>query len=203
MAFKKKVQPVAKREPEVKTEDVLQEVLKRPSDQEFLNKMIDSQTEDFPSASDISLSEAYVDPFTFPKWCNQKKYAFAWANIRDDIERHRVMETGFFRIVNRSSSCIVGKPLERDFRDHGAVERQGMFLVFRPKDLDDKMRTRAVHLHGELVSSLEEGKEARGFDITHSKSKEDRGGSGLDVYAYEEPGVHAEKATDLIKPGAE
>jgi hypothetical protein len=112
------------------------------------------------------------------------------------------METGFFKIVNRTSSCIVGKPLERDFRDHGAVERQGVFLVFRPKDLDDKLRTHAVNLHGDMVSSLAAGKEESGYEITHSKSKEDRGGGKLDVYAYEEAGVHAPTAKELIKPGA-
>ena len=184
MAFPKKAKPEEKRE----TADVLAEVLKKPTDRDFLSTVIDSQTEDFPSVSEVSVSEAYVDPFSIPKWCDQKRFSFAWANIRDDIERHRVLEAGFFKIVNRTSTCIKSKVLERDFRDHGAVERQGMFLVYRPKDLDDKLRTQAVLRHGEMVDSVAAGKSGHGYEITHSKSKEDKGGSGIDVFAYEEAG---------------
>lgn len=188
---------------ESSTKDIVSEILRKPSinDDAFMATVVDSQNEDFPSVSEVSMSERYVDPFQVPKWCDEVNYAFAWANLRDDIERQRVLETSFFRIVNRSSSCIVGKPFDRDFRDHGAVERQGMFLVFRPKDLDDKLRSRSISLHNDMVSSLSAGKEGSGYDITHTKSKEDKGGSGLDVYAYEEAGVHAEKAENLIKPG--
>jgi hypothetical protein len=184
MAFKKQVKP----EEKVDTADILADVLKKPTDRDFLSTVIDSQTEDFPSVSEVSVSEAYVDPFSIPKWCDQKRYSFAWANIRDDIERHRVLEAGFFKIVNKMSSCIKGKILERDFRDHGAVERQGMFLVFRPKDLDEKLRTLAVLRHGDMVESVAAGKSGQGYEITHSKSKEDRGSGGLEVFAYEEAG---------------
>ncbi len=181
-------------------EPSLSDILNKPSDKDYLAKVIESQTEDFPDISEVSVSQTYVDPFTVPKWCDQVHFAFAWANIRDDIERQRVIEVGYFKIVNRSSSCIVGKPLERDFRDHGAVERQGMFLVYRPKALDDKLRTSAVLRHGEMVSSVAAGKQGEGYELTHEKSKEDKGGKGIDVYAYEEPGVQAMTAGDLKKP---
>ncbi len=180
-------------EPE-KSAEVLAEVLKEPTDRDFLSTVIDSQTEDFPSASDISVSEAYVDPFSIPKWCDQKRFSFAWANIRDDIERHRVLEAGYFKIVNKMSTCINGKILERDFRDHGAVERQGMFLVYRPKDLDEKLRTQAVLRHGDMVDSVAAGKSGHGYEITHSKSAEDKGSSGLEVFAFEEAGVEGLKS---------
>lgn len=180
--------------------ETLDKVLKKPNDQDFLASMVQHQTEDFPSVSDIEVSSAYQDPFEVPKWCNQKDYAFAWVDLRDDIDRHRALETNYFKIVNRMSPCISGIPTGRDFRDHGAVERQGVFLVYRPKDLDDKLRTHAVLRHAEMVESISAGKSELGYETTFSKSKEDKGGSGIDVYAYEEAGEHAKTADDL-KPG--
>ncbi len=152
--------------------EILDKVLAKPSESDLISRMVESQEESFPSASDITLEESYIDPFEPPKWCDRVKYAFAWIDPKDDIQRHRAMEVGHFRIVNRLSSCISGKVTERDFRDHGAVERQGMILVFRPKDLDDKLRTRPVFAHKEMVESVEAGKEGDGFEVTHLKYKD-------------------------------
>ena len=170
-----------------KDKDIIAEVLKKPSDDDFISRMVESQEEGFPSASEITLDEPYVDPFGVPKWLNSERYAFAWIDLKDDIQRYRALDVGYFKIVNRSSSCIKGKYTERDFRDHGAVERQGMILVYRPKDLDDKMRTRPVYLHGEMTDALSAGKREEGWELTHSKSKTDDG-SKMDVVAYEEAG---------------
>jgi hypothetical protein len=167
--------------------ELINKVLDKPSDEDFIGRMLSAQDEDFPSVSDITLDEPYVDPFAIPKWLNQATYAYAWIDLGDDIQRYRALDVGYFKIVNRSSSCIIGKYSERDFRDHGAVERQGMILVYRPKDLDDKLRTRSVYLHGEITSSMAEGKKEDGWELTHSKSKTDTG-SNIDVVAYEEAG---------------
>lgn len=184
-----------------KEKETLDKVLAKPSDKDFINRMVlDQNEDDFPALSDVEVSFKYVDPFEPPDWLNKVDYAYSWVDLRDDINRHRALDTGYFKIVTRTSSCIKGKINDRDFRDHGAVERQGMFLVFRPKDLDDKLRTHSVLKHGDMVSSVSAGKQEEGYEITHSKSKEDRGGSGIDVYAYEEAGVHAPEAKDL-KPG--
>lgn len=155
-----------------KDKEILDKVLAKPSDSDLISRMVESQEESFPSVSDITLEEAYVDPFAIPKWCDQKKFAYAWIDPKDDIQRHRAMDVGYFRIVNRLSSCISGKVTERDFRDHGAVERQGMLLVFRPKDLDDRLRTRPVFAHKEMVESMEAGKEADGYEVTHLRYKD-------------------------------
>ncbi len=152
--------------------EILDKVLDKPKDSDLIARMVESQEESFPSVSDITLGEAYVDPFTVPKWCDQKKFAFAWIDPKDDIQRHRAMDVGHFRIVNRLSSCISGKVTERDFRDHGAIERQGVILVFRPKDLDEKLRTRPVFAHKEMVESLEAGKEGEGYELTHLRYKD-------------------------------
>ena len=166
--------------------EILDKVLHKTSDSDFISRMVESQEEAFPSASDITLDEPYVDPFAVPKWCNQVDYAYAWIDPKDDVQRHRALDVGYFKIVNRLSSCISGKVTERDFRDHGAVERQGMILVFRPKDLDDKLRTRAVFVHGEMVESLAAGKKEEGWDTTFSKGMKDD--TNIDVVVEEPAG---------------
>jgi hypothetical protein len=184
-----------------KEKAVLDKVLTKPNDKDFINRMVMDQNEDdFPKASEIEVTAKYVDPFEPPDWLDKDYFAYSWVDLRDDIGRHRALDTGFFKIVTRTSSCIKGKINDRDFRDHGAVERQGMILVFRPKDLDEKLRTHSVLKHGDMVSSISAGKQESGYETTFSKSKEDTGSSGIDVYAYEEPGVHALEAKDL-KPG--
>ena len=165
--------------------EILDKVLDKPKDSDLIARMVESQDESFPSTSEITLGESYVDPFSIPKWCNQKKFAYAWIDPKDDIQRYRALDVGHFRIVNRLSSCISGKITERDFRDHGAVERQGMILIFRPKDLDDMLRTRPVFAHKEMVESVEAGKEEKGYQLTYKKGEDD---SKLDVVAYEEAG---------------
>ena len=158
--------------------------------------MIEEQSEDFPSLSDIEISEPYVDPFAIPKWCNQEKFGFAWIDVKDDIQRHRAMDIGHFRIVTRTSSCIKGDYNERDFRDHGAVERQGMLLVFRPKDIDDRLRTYPIQAHKDMVATLEAGKQEDGFEVTYLKYRDgDRNplaaadkAAKVDVVAYEPAG---------------
>jgi len=193
----------------VKDKKILDEVLKKPSTSEKISRLIDDQKEDFPSLSEVEVNTKWVDPFSFPKWCNQKDYAFGWVDYKDDIQMYRAFEEEHFKIVNRSSSCINGKINERDFRDHGAVERQGMLLIFRPKDLDEKLRTFPVSAHKEIVESLRSGKKERLYSVTNQKFAESddsaearaaTSGSGIEVYAFEEAGEQAKAASDL-KPG--
>lgn len=185
-----------------KEKEILDKVLTKTSTNDQISRMVEDQQETFPSASEISVSAPYVDPFGVPKWCDIKRFAYAWIDPKDDIQRHRAMDVGFFKIVTRSSSCIKGKYTERDFRDHGAVERQGMILVFRPKDLDEKLRTFPIVAHAEMTSTLKEGKKEDGFEITHSKfrgdfSEESGGNRGkMDVVAYEEAGTEGIKQVE-------
>ena len=179
-----------------KEKEILDKVLTEPTQSELIGRMVEGQDETFPKPSDIVLEDAYVDSFSVPKWCNEKDYAFAWMNPRDDIERHRVLEVGYFKIVNRISPCILGKPNERDFRDHGAVERQGMILVYRPKDLDDKMRTKSVLAHRDMVSASQSPKSTDHYEITSSKGKEAES-SKIDVQVYEEAGEPVADAKDM------
>lgn len=177
-----------------KTEkDIINEVLTEPSSDDTVRRMIDSQEESFPSASDIKMDFSYVDPFAIPKYCNQKDFAFAWIDLKDDIQRYRALEVGFFKIVNRMSSCFIGDPNGRDFRNHGGIERQGMILVYRPKDLDDTMRTVSVMRHSEIVSSIQSGKDnPEGYSTSFEKGRGE--GSKIEVVAYEQAGEEGIKS---------
>ena len=178
--------------------EVLEDILDQPSGDDAIDRLVKDQVEDFPKASEIQADFRFVDPFTIPKWCDQKNYAFAWADLRDDLSRQRLLEEQHFRIVTRVSCCIKGNYRERDFRNHGAVERRGLILVFRPKDIDDRLRNISVLTHMDMVSTLEAGKQGDKYDITYSKSRGE-GDSRMDVYAYEEPGIEAPTAADLRK----
>jgi hypothetical protein len=183
-----------------KEKDVLDSVLHKPTKSDMISQLIADQPEDFPSILDVSVDEPFLDPFAIPKWCNTRDYAFSWVDLNDDIQRHRALEVGHFRIVTRMSSCILGEPSQRDFRTHGAVERQGMILLFRPKDLDDKLRTHAVVSHVAQTEAVSAGKQTSGYELTHLKYREgdhrpevsaDRSAK-VEVVAYEdagEPGI--------------
>jgi hypothetical protein len=156
-----------------KEKEVIDKILTTPSTNDFISRLVHDQSESFPSVSEISIDEPYVDPFEPPKWCDQKNFAFAWIDPKDDIQRHRTLDAGYFKIVTRMSSCIIhNKVVERDFRDHGAVERQGMILIYRPKDLDDRLRTYPVKAHADMLATLKAGKQETGFEVTHLKYKD-------------------------------
>jgi hypothetical protein len=176
-----------------KEDKVLDDILApKPTDKDFISELVQSQEDLFPQASDIEVTYKYQDPFEIPKWCNQKDYAFAWADIRDDITRHRVFEVQYFKLVNRMSPCIIKeKMLHRDFRDHGAVERQGVFLIYRPIELDEKLRTYPVLRHAEMVSAIRDGKSGQGYEISQKKGEDT--GSNIEVIAAEEAGTEGIK----------
>ena len=167
--------------------DVLDSVKKKTTTDDTINRFLAENDESFPKASDIQVEFKYSDPFEVPDYCNQKDFAFAWLDPTDDIAMHRALEKEYFRIVTRSSSCFKGKSLDRDFRTHGAIERQRMILGFRPKDLDSKLRTRSVVQHAAITESLSEGKQEEHYSTTFTKGEEDKD-SKMDVVAFEEAG---------------
>jgi len=178
-----------------KEKETLDAILTKPTDRDFINELVESQDDTFPAASDIEVTYKYQDPFEIPKWCNQKDFAFAWADIRDDITRHRVFEVQHFRLVRSLSPCIdrsvKDREIQRDFREHRAVERQGVFLIYRPKDLDEKLRTYPVLRHIEMSKALKEGKAGQGYEISQKKGEDS--GSKIEVIAAEEAGTEGIK----------
>lgn len=171
----------------VKEDEILKSVLNQPTSDEFVGRLVDSQEEYFPPIDQITISEPFVDAFAYPKWCNQENYAFCWVDLRDDIERHKALEVNYWKIVTRSSSCLKGKITERDFRDHGAVERRGMFLVFRPKDLDAHIRHVPVQTHAALISSTKTPKKEALYEVSGVVQGTAAEGK-MDVVAFEEAG---------------
>lgn len=170
-----------------KEDTVLDEILKpKPSDDDLVSQLVESQTGVFPKASDIEVSYEYRDPYEIPAWCNQDDWAFAWVDIKDDIARHRAFEIEYFQLVTRMSPCIIQKKInQRDFRDHGAVQRRMDFLVYRPRDLDEKLRTYPVLRHVEMANVLKDGKAGQGYELSGSKGSDD---SKIHVVAQEEAG---------------
>lgn len=172
----------------VKELDVVEAVTPQPKfGSDYIAKLTGEQEETFPEASTIEVSYSYTDAFALPAWCDQQNYAFAWVDVRDDIQRHHSMEVEHFRIVTRMSPCILrNKTYEKDFRNHGAVERQSMILMYRPQDIEQRMRTRPVLAHKETVETLESPKQGDQWDITSVRGKD--ADSKIDVVAYEEAG---------------
>ena len=167
--------------------DVLKSVLEKPSADEFVERIVESQDDFFPSVDQITISEPFVDAFATPKWCDRENYAFCWVDLRDDIERHKALEVNYWKVVTRSSSCLKGKITERDFRDHGAVERRGMFLVFRPRDLDAHIRHIPVQTHADLISSTKTPKKEALYEVSGVIQGTAAEGK-MDVVAFEEAG---------------
>jgi hypothetical protein len=159
--------------------EVLDTVKKRKTADDTINRFVMEQEEEqFPKASDIEVEFKYSDPFAFPKWLDFENYSYAWLDPTDDIQMHRALETDYFRLVTRMSSCIKGKSYDRDFRSHGAVERQRMVLAFRPRDLDAKLRTMPVIQHKAMVEAMASGKEEEGYSTSFQKyiGDADKGG---------------------------
>jgi hypothetical protein len=175
---------------------VLDTVKKRTTVDDTINRFLTEQEEQFPKAADIEVEFKYSDPFEVPQWVDQQNYAFAWLDPTDDIQMHRALDNEFFKLVTRSSSCIKSgaKGYDKDFRAHGAVERQRMVLAFRPKDLDSKLRTHSVVQHAAMIESVSTGKETEGYTTSFDKFRGDvdKGGS-IDVVAYEEAGTEGIK----------
>ena len=176
-----------------KEAEILDKILPGRSDGDMIERMVDNADENFPDAASISMDYSYQDPFKFPSWCDEQNYSFAWIELRDDIQRHHAMEVEFLKIVTRTSSCIKGRLDDRDFRNHGAVERQGMILMFRPRDLAERMRSKPVLAHKETVAALQAGKEdsEKKWDIDYSNKD-----SKIDVVAYEEAGTEGIKTVE-------
>ena len=166
--------------------EVLDTVKKRKTADDLINRFVDEQEESFPKAADITVEFKYSDPFEFPKWLDFENYSYAWLDPSDDIQMHRALEIDYFRLVTRSSSCIKGKSYDRDFRAHGAVERQRMILAFRPRDLDAKLRSMPLIQHKAMVEAIATGKEEEGYSTSFEKYKGDHDSGGkLTVMAEE------------------
>jgi len=151
-----------------------------------ISRIVDAPDRSWPETSQIELWEPYSDPFRIPKWANQEKYEYAWLDPED---RHRpldvALEDGHWAIVKRVNHP--GAPTEA-FRAHGAVERARQILVFRPRDLGNRLRELPALRHQEIAASRKEGIKTRHYEITVTEGPEAEGAESGKVFAYEEAG---------------
>lgn len=173
-------------------QDVMEAVAQVPDTDERIGRFIADQGAEFPDAATIDIDFRYQNPFEIPAFLNQKDYKYAWLDPQDDIQMFNSMEKGLFKIVTRSSSCILNaKKADPYFRSHGAIELQRMILGFRPTDIDNRLRQAPVVQHKQMVEAMSEGKEADGYDLSVAKFKGDfdkKGDIGkITDIVYEEP----------------
>jgi len=170
-----------------------------------ISSMVQGQDESFPDISDIKIEQPWQDPFQIPKWCDKVNYEYGWASVHDKVQLDDAINARYWRIVNRSNHYSA--PLTDFHHTHGALERRGMILMYRPMDIANKMRQIPVILHRERTEAIEAGKQLSGAEVTTgrfdgetSEHKTFSGvatGSGLrpgddpkpgDIFASEEPG---------------
>lgn len=167
--------------------------------------LVKGQDESFPDAADIKMDQPWQDPFKIPTWANTEKFEYGWASVHDKVQLDAAISEGHWRIVNRSNHYSA--PYTDFHHTHGAIERRGMILMYRPMEIAKKMRQIPVNLHRDRTEAIESGKQLSGAEVTaarfdgeSSEHKTFTGvptGSGLrpgsdpqpgDIFASEEPG---------------
>jgi len=137
---------------DTKVEEVVRVVTGRTVDERVAALV--SESRDFPDPLDIEIHEPFKDVFEPPSWCDTANFAYAWVDVSDDIQLERAMNHDYWQIVTLSNHP---KARSSDFRIHGAVERRGMVLVYRPIELERRLRYLGVKQHLESARAVEEG----------------------------------------------
>jgi len=181
-----------------------------------ISRLIKTQPESFPDVSGIQVDFGYSDPFKVPKWADTEKYEYGWASVHDQVQLDAAINEGHWRIVNRSNHYSAHAA---DFHHtHGAIERRGMILMYRPWAIANKMREIPVQLHRDRAEAMETGKQLSGADLTAGRfdgetgahktftgqptGKSDRPGSDPkagDIFASETPGEEGIKFHDDLQ----
>jgi hypothetical protein len=173
-------------------QDVMEAVQQSPDTDERISRFIADQGAEFPDAASIDIDFKYQNPFEIPAFLNQKDYKYAWLDPQDDIQMFNSLERNYFKIVTRSSSCILdAKKAEPYFRFHGAIELQRMILGFRPTEIDNRMRQAPAVQHKQMVEAMEGVKETEAYNVSFDKFRGDfdkKGDIGkMTEVVYEEP----------------
>ena len=164
-----------------------------------ISKLVESQKDSFPEPSEITIWEPFRDPFRFPEWCNFQEYEYAWLDKNDKRRELRLaLQEGYWQFVTRSNHF---RASSSDFRDHGAVERMDMILVYRPKSLGDRIRLLPELRHKEIVEASEETKTGDFYERTLEKGRGEmkEGAGGEVVYAQETAGEEGLITTGALK----
>lgn|SRR5574343_19313 len=172
--------------------NVMESLQQEPDTDERIGRFLSEQSAEFPDASTISVDFKYQNPFEVPNFLDQANYAYAWLDPNDDIQMYNALEQGYYKIVTRSSSCILNsRRADAFFRSHGAIELQRMILGFRPIEIENRIRQMPVIQHKAIVESLSEGSEKEGYSTTAAKYRGDHNegaGAITQIVAHEEAG---------------
>ena len=112
-----------------------------------LSKFIDEP--EYPWVEGMS-EVSFRDPFKFPEWCDQKTYAYAWVNKADEVQMDEYVYSGVYRIVKRINHADAP---DSAFRMHGAVERRGQILIFRPIRAQQRALELRAQAHNDLMKA--------------------------------------------------
>lgn len=135
-----------------KSEELVKVITSRSLDEKVASLVQESR--EFPDPLSIEVHEPFVDVFKPPDWCDENQNAYAWIDPNDDVQMERALRHDYWHIVTRSNHP---RARSSDFRIHGAVERQGMLLVYRPKDLDLRLRWLSTKKHHDMAQAQLEG----------------------------------------------
>jgi hypothetical protein len=133
-------------------EDIVKVITSRTVDEKIASLV--QEKREFPDPSSIELSEPFVDVFKPPSWCDTQQNSYAWVDPNDEVQLDRALNYNYWVIVTRSNHP---RARTSDFRTHGAVERRGMILVYRPQDLDLRLRYLSEKRHTDMMEAQKEG----------------------------------------------
>lgn len=170
-----------------------------------ITRLVAEKDRPFPEDATLDLWEPFRDPFKVPEWCNQEMFEYAWLDPNDRYRPFEVaLEEGYWNIVKRINHPSAPNSA---FRSHGAVERATQILVFRPKDLGDRMRALPMQRHLEIAKDRKAGKVGDHYEVEFSEASGDRGSRSItaptQIFAQEEAGSaksSEEAATSLVSP---
>lgn len=152
-----------------------------------------SEQRDFPDPASIELHEPFVDVFQPPKWADTKLYAYGWVDPSDEVQLDRAINHDYWNIVTRSNHSGA---TNSDFRNHGAVERRGMILVYRPIELEQRLRFLGVKRHKDMMGAQLEPKKGHKWE-RNMEVGEDVPAPGFKPFAAETAGSPVVKAEDI------
>lgn len=181
-----------------------------------ISRLVQTQDESFPDVSDIQMDQPWLDPFKLPKWADLEKYEYGWASVHDQVQLDAAINGGYWRIVNRSNHYSA--PFQDFHHTHGAIERRGMILMYRPLEIARKLRELPVQIHRERTEAIEQGKQLSGAELTAGRFDGETGAhksfSGLptgkdirpgsdpkpgDIFAAESPGEEGLKINENLQ----
>jgi hypothetical protein len=161
---------------------------------EKISGVIQDQKDVFPSPLDVSIDEGFSDAFKPPGWCDVERFAYCWLDPNDEVGIDEAMEQKHWLIVTRSNHP---KGKNSDFRAHGAVERRGLILAYRPRDLDSVMRYLPTKKHLDIMGSKLQGQKGPQHELTLSVGDEKESGK-FTPFVAEEAGHPVAKASEMI-----